>query len=80
MSQPGEQATRVNGSGSVTIPKWVREELNIEEGDSIRWTVDEDGELSVEIVRERYGAFEDFEPGTGKEETNSVEDLDKRAE
>jgi hypothetical protein len=28
----------------------------------IRWDSDDDSNLSVEVVKQRYGAFDDFEP------------------
>lgn len=51
--------TAVNDSGMVTLPAAVRRQLDIEPGDKIRWSVGDDGDLRVEVVRERYGAFED---------------------
>ncbi|ERH12182.1 MAG: looped-hinge helix DNA binding domain, AbrB family [halophilic archaeon J07HB67] len=77
MSGLDEQQTRIGTAGSVTIPRRIREELGVEEGDAIRWTVDEDGELSAELVHERYGAFDDFEPAEGDRDIDSVEDLDQ---
>ena len=67
--------TTVNDSRSVTIPKEVCDELGVKPGDKVRWHV-EDGELSVEIVKQRYGAFDDFEPVDIGEETNAAEDHD----
>jgi AbrB family looped-hinge helix DNA binding protein len=67
--------TTVNDSRSVTIPKEVCDELDVKPGDKVRWHVI-DGELSVEVVRQRYGAFEDFEPIDIGEETNAAEDHD----
>ena len=59
----------------VTIPADLRRRLDIEPGDKLRWKVDDDGTLSVEIVKQRYGAFDDFEPvsmGGGGSETHGV--------
>jgi antitoxin PrlF len=65
--------TTVNDSYAVTIPATIRQQLDLEPGDKIRWTVDDTGELSVEIVNQRYGAFDGFEPVDIGEETNAVE-------
>jgi len=46
----------------VTIPASLRRRLNIDAGDKLRWDVDDDGTLSIEIVKQRYGSFDDFEP------------------
>jgi len=56
----------------VTIPAELRRELDIEAGDKLRWTVDEDDNLEVEVIRQRNGAFDDFEP-VDAGETNAVE-------
>lgn len=53
--------TTVNESYAVTIPAEIREQIDIEPGDHVRWTVDDD-RLLAEIVRERYGAAEGIDP------------------
>ncbi|WP_353635027.1 AbrB/MazE/SpoVT family DNA-binding domain-containing protein [Halobacterium sp. NMX12-1] len=52
------EETKVSDRGMVTIPAALRQRLDIEAGDKLRWHVDEDGDLSVEVVQQRYGAFE----------------------
>lgn len=54
--------TVVNGSYAVTIPAAVRDDLDLEPGDRLRWTTDEDGRLVAEIVRERHGLANGLEP------------------
>lgn len=54
--------TTVSDRGMVTIPAALRHRLDIEAGDKLRWNVDDEGTLSVEVVKQRYGAFDDFEP------------------
>jgi AbrB family looped-hinge helix DNA binding protein len=53
------EETKVSDRGMVTIPAAQRRRLDIEAGDKLRWDVDEDGTLSVEVVKQRYGAFDD---------------------
>lgn len=53
------------GEGAVSgnqasIPAAVRERADIRDGDRLRWYWD-DGELSVEVVRQRSGVFADFD-------------------
>ncbi|WP_082222529.1 AbrB/MazE/SpoVT family DNA-binding domain-containing protein [Halorubrum halophilum] len=55
---PPEETT-VSDGGMVTIPAALRRRLDIEAGDKLRWTVTDSGDLTVEVVRQRYGAFED---------------------
>lgn len=56
------EETTVSDRGMVTIPASLRRRLDIAAGDKLRWDVDAEGNLSVEVVRQRYGAFDDFEP------------------
>lgn len=53
------EETTVSERGMATIPAELRRKLDIESGDKLRWNVDDDGAISVEVVRQRYGAFED---------------------
>jgi hypothetical protein len=46
----------------------IRERADIEDGDRIRWRW-RDGELSVEVVRQRTGVFADFERFEGENKT-----------
>ncbi|QLH77392.1 AbrB/MazE/SpoVT family DNA-binding domain-containing protein [Halosimplex rubrum] len=55
------EETKVNDRGMVTVPASLRRRLDIEAGDKLRWDVDEGGELVVEVVKQRRGAFDDFE-------------------
>ncbi|MFC7074092.1 AbrB/MazE/SpoVT family DNA-binding domain-containing protein [Halovenus rubra] len=68
----GSEETKVSDRGMVTIPADLRRRLDIEPGDKLRWTTGTDGELSVEIIHQREGVFDDFEP-VDVGETNAVE-------
>lgn len=67
-----EDETTVNRSYAVTIPASVREDIDLEPGDRLRWTVDDEGRLVAEVVREQYGTADDLEP-VGMGETDAVE-------
>ena len=59
----------------VTVPAALRRRLDIEAGDKLRWDIDDEGSLSVEVVKQGYGAFDDFEPvsmGADGSETHDV--------
>lgn len=58
----GPEETTVSDRGMVTIPASLRRRLDIEPGDKLRWEIAEGGDLHVEVVKQRHGAFEDFEP------------------
>ncbi|PSQ35805.1 AbrB family transcriptional regulator [Halobacteriales archaeon SW_10_66_29] len=70
-TEEAPEETKVSDRGMVTIPASLRRRLDIEAGDKLRWDIDEEGDLSVEVVKQRYGAFDDFEPvpmgGAGSE-------------
>ena len=58
-AEDGPQETTVSDRGMVTIPADLRQRLDIESGDKLRWTTDDEGTLSVEVLKQRYGAFQD---------------------
>jgi AbrB family looped-hinge helix DNA binding protein len=74
-----EDETTVNDSYSITVPAAVRKRAGIEAGDKLRWHVDEQGDLSVEIVKQRYGAFSELEPIETDEKTDAATDHDRIA-
>lgn len=57
---PAEETT-VSDREMVTIPASVRRRLDIEAKDKLQWDVTEEGTLTVQVLRERYEAFDDFE-------------------
>ncbi|MFW6321450.1 MAG: AbrB/MazE/SpoVT family DNA-binding domain-containing protein [Halohasta sp.] len=76
MAPPTEGETTVNESYSVTVPAAVRQEAGVDAGDKLRWHVDEDGSLSVELVKQQYGAFSELEPVDIGEPTDAAADHD----
>ncbi|MFB6254245.1 MAG: AbrB/MazE/SpoVT family DNA-binding domain-containing protein [Halobacteriaceae archaeon] len=58
-TEDGPEETTVNDGGMVTIPASIRRRLDIEAGDKLRWEIDETGNLSVEVMKQDYGAFDD---------------------
>lgn len=75
MANPVEDETTVNDSYSVTVPAAVRERADVEPGDKIRWAVDEDGTVSIEVVKQRVGVFEDFQPASMGGDGTEAHDL-----
>jgi bifunctional DNA-binding transcriptional regulator/antitoxin component of YhaV-PrlF toxin-antitoxin module len=76
MSHEMENETTVNESYSVTVPAAIRRKAGVEAGDKLRWRVAEDGSLSVELVKQQYGAFSKLEPVDTDEPTDAAEDHD----
>jgi len=60
-TEEAPEETTVSDRGMVTIPADLRRRLDIEPGDKLRWEADDDRALSVEVVKQRYGAFADDE-------------------
>lgn len=71
-TEEASEETKVSDRGMVTIPADIRRNLNIGPGDKLRWNTDEDGNLTVEVIHQREGVFDDFEP-VDAGETNAVE-------
>lgn len=65
---------KVSGN-QASIPAHIRRELDIEDGDTLRWRI-EDGELRVSVIAMESGAFDDFEPGASSEPVDAVEEHD----
>ncbi|MEF8776327.1 MAG: AbrB/MazE/SpoVT family DNA-binding domain-containing protein [Haloarculaceae archaeon] len=73
-TERSDEADRIEAESTVTerfgttIPAEVRTALEEEvaPGDTLRWIVT-DGKVSVRIVHEQYGAFDDLEPVDGPE-------------
>ncbi len=74
VTQETPEETKVSDSGVVTVPASIRQRLDIEPGDKLRWHTEDDGSLSVEIVRERYGAFEGAETATFEDDPVETHD------
>lgn len=66
------EETEISDRGTVPIPAEIRRRLNADSGDKVRWGIDDEGNLSVEIIHQREGVFDDFEP-VDAGETNAVE-------
>ncbi|HKJ58697.1 MAG TPA: AbrB/MazE/SpoVT family DNA-binding domain-containing protein, partial [Halobacteriales archaeon] len=58
-----------------TIPSAIRSRLDIQPGDKVRWAVAADDSLEIEVVKQRRGVFEGFEP-IDLGPTNAAEDHD----
>lgn len=76
MSPTIEDETTVNESYSITVPAAIRREAGVDAGDKLRWRVDDDGALSVELVKQQYGAFSQLDPVDIGEPTDAAEDHD----
>jgi len=74
-SEETADETTVNERYGVTIPSAIRSRLDIQPGDKVRWAIGADDSLEIEVVKQRRGVFEDFEP-IDLGPTNAAEDHD----
>ena len=67
--------SRVSGN-QANIPAHIRRELEIDDGDRLRWQIADDGTLRVRVVQQRSGTFEDFDGYEGDRGTAVEPDHD----
>lgn len=68
-SEHVDSESKVSGN-QANIPARIRRELDIDDGDRLRWHVEDDGSLRVRVVQRRDGTFRDFDGYTGEHDTD----------
>jgi bifunctional DNA-binding transcriptional regulator/antitoxin component of YhaV-PrlF toxin-antitoxin module len=68
--------SKVSGN-QANIPARIRRELDIDDGDQLRWHVEDDGSVRVRVVRQEEGTFADFEGYEGETSTDVTDDHDE---
>ena len=74
-SESVDSESKVSGN-QANIPARIRRELDIDDGDKLRWHIEDDGTLRVEVVQQRSGTFSDFDGYDGDDETDVTIDHD----
>lgn len=74
-SDPIDAESKVSGN-QANIPAKIRRELDIDDGDQLRWHVEDDGTVRVTVIQQRTGTFAEFDGYDGHEETDVVRDHD----
>jgi len=67
--------SKVSGN-QANIPARVRRELDIDDGDHLRWHVEEDASIRVDVVQQQTGTFAEFDGYEGTEPTDVAADHD----
>ena len=67
--------SKVSGN-QANIPARIRRELAIDDGDHLRWHLEDDGTVRVQIVQQRAGTFADFDGYDGTESTDVASEHD----
>lgn len=76
MSSEGvDSESKVSGN-QANIPARIRKKLDIDDGDKLRWHVEEDGTLRVQVVQQRSGTFSEFDGYEGTNETDVTAEHD----
>lgn len=61
--------SKVSGN-QANIPARIRRELGIDDGDQLRWSLEDDGTVRVQVVQQQTGTFAGFEGYDGEETTD----------
>ena len=76
MSSEGvDSESKVSGN-QANIPARIRRALDIDDGDKLRWHIEDDGTLRVQVVQQRSGTFGDFDGYDGDRETKVTPEHD----
>jgi bifunctional DNA-binding transcriptional regulator/antitoxin component of YhaV-PrlF toxin-antitoxin module len=70
-SERTDAESKVSGN-QANIPARIRRQLDIEDGDHLRWRVSEDGTLHVTVVQQGTGTFGDFDGFDGDTDTDAT--------
>jgi bifunctional DNA-binding transcriptional regulator/antitoxin component of YhaV-PrlF toxin-antitoxin module len=70
-----DSESKVSGN-QANIPARIRRELDIDDGDKLRWRIEDDGTLRVQVVQQRRGTFGDFDGYDGAQETEVTAEHD----
>jgi len=67
--------SKVSGN-QANIPARIRRELDIDDGDQLRWHLEDDGSIRVHVIQQQTGTFADFDGYAGEETTDVTSDHD----
>jgi len=79
---PGDMSSdRIDAESKVSgnqanIPARIRRELDIDDGDQLRWHLEDDGSIRVHVIQQQTGTFADFDGYAGEETTDVTSDHD----
>ena len=74
-SESVDSESKVSGN-QANIPAHIRRELDIDDGDKLRWHIEDDATLRVQVVQQRRGTFGDFDGYDGDQETQATAEHD----
>ncbi|WP_458208545.1 AbrB/MazE/SpoVT family DNA-binding domain-containing protein [Haladaptatus sp. NG-SE-30] len=74
-SERVDSESKVSGN-QANIPARIRRELDIDDGDKLRWKIEDNGTIRVQVVQRRSGTFSDFDGYDGDDETDVTTEHD----
>ena len=74
-SESVDSESKVSGN-QANIPARIRRKLDIDDGDKLRWQIEDEGTLRVRVVQQRSGTFSGFDGYDGDQETTAASDHD----
>ncbi len=67
--------SKVSGN-QANIPARIRRELEIDDGDHLRWHIEDDGSVRVHVVQQETGTFAEFDGYDGDTATDVTQKHD----
>ncbi|MFC6962916.1 AbrB/MazE/SpoVT family DNA-binding domain-containing protein [Halocatena marina] len=67
--------SKVSGN-QANIPARIRRELDIDDGDQLRWHIESDDSIRVEVIQQKTGTFADFDGYDGDRDTDVTTEHD----
>lgn len=67
--------SKVSGN-QANIPAQIRRELGIDDGDQLRWNIEEDGSIRVQVIQQQTGTFAGFDGYDGDTTTDVTREHD----
>jgi len=71
-----DAAESVVSGGQTTIPASIRRELDIDDGDRLRWQLEDDDTVTIRVVRQQTRPFAGFDGYDGAETTDVTNEHD----
>ncbi|ELY46928.1 hypothetical protein C494_13566 [Natronorubrum bangense JCM 10635] len=67
--------SKVSGN-QANIPARIRRELEIDDGDHLRWQIEDDGSIRVHVIQQQTGTFAEFDGYDGETATDVTAEHD----
>lgn len=74
-SDQADAESKVSGN-QANIPARIRRALGIDDGDQLRWHLEDNGTVSVRVVQQERGTFADFDGYDGDSKTDVTAEHD----